>query len=117
MTERMSITETPSSFSADGDSCEDGLKFQIQIGLVREQICLPINTILTLPALRELCCSFVDRKVRFMLYVQYQYRCCSGCCGCCQVQCECVLVLWGMRCRCATIYVDLLPGPVCREVD
>lgn len=60
MSERMSFTETPASPS-ESDS-DIGLRFQIQIGLVREQITVPAARI-TLPALREQCCSFVDRKV------------------------------------------------------
>ncbi|XP_067942274.1 serine/threonine-protein kinase D3-like [Watersipora subatra] len=57
MAERMSISEYN---DADGSGDIIGLRFQIQIGLVREQISLPAVE-LTLPALRELCCSFVDR--------------------------------------------------------
>lgn len=61
MSERMSICD-PSD--ADNGGAEVGLRFQIQIGLVREQISLPIDQDqLTLPALRELCCTFVDRTV------------------------------------------------------
>lgn len=74
MTERMSVTGTGELLSPVNDSvtavlsdssCGDavGLRFQIQIGLAREQITLHPTDQLTLPALRELCCAFVDRKV------------------------------------------------------
>lgn len=63
MSERMSVT---GDITPDAGGEEVGLRFQVQIGLVREQITLHATDQhqLTLPALREICCSFVDRKVQ-----------------------------------------------------
>lgn len=66
MSERMSVTGellSPGSDSTVISDADIGLRFQIQIGLAREQITLHPTDQLTLPALRELCCAFVDRKV------------------------------------------------------
>lgn len=65
----MSLTEPVAGYGTAADNISEdgadvGLKIQLQIGLVREQITLPSADFqLTLPALREICCSFVDRKV------------------------------------------------------